>query len=362
MTAGRNGEERTSAACRAKAFAHKETGMKKLGLAALAVLLAGCVQNTTSGVTTPAPNAPDAGGGTKGAGERLRIALVPKGTTHEFWQTVKAGAEAAGAEFNCEVLFNGPQKENDIAEQIDILKNYGTQGVDGIAVAATDKVSLSGPVKDLMDKKIPVVVVDSAIEPDPSYSFIATDNVEAAKLAAKEMGRLLNGKGKVAVVNFKKGSGTADERERGFVEGIKEFPGIEIVATEYTESDTGRAVEVTEAILTAHPDLNGIFASNEPNVTGSGQVLERKGLTAKVTLVGFDPSKANNELLEKGVVKALIAQDPFKMGYEGVKALAKIIRGEGLPDKRIDTGAQVITPENMKTDAMQKILYPLGKK
>jgi len=330
-----------------------------LGLAA--VLLAGCVQNTTSGVTTPAPNAPDAGGG-KSAGERLRIALVPKGTTHEFWQTVKAGAEAAGAEFNCEVLFNGPQKENDIAEQIDILKNFGTQGVDGIAVAATDKVSLSGPVKELLDKKIPVVVVDSAIEPDPSHSFIATDNVEAAKLAAKEMGRLLNGKGKVAIVNFKKGSGTADERERGFVEGIKEFPGIQIVATEYTESDTGRAVEVTEAILTAHPDLNGIFASNEPNVTGAGQVLERRGATAKVTLVGFDPSQANNQLLEKGVVKALIAQDPFKMGYEGVKALAKIARGEGMPEKRIDTGAKVITPENMKSEEMQKILYPLGKK
>ncbi len=337
------------------------------GLAMLTVLCAaGCIQSSTPPAgggsptgETPAQETPAA---TKSATDRLKIAVVPKGTTHEFWQTVRAGAEAAGEQFNCEILFNGPQKENDIAEQIDILKNYGTQQVDGVAVAATDKSSLRQPVQDLMAKKIPVVVIDSAIENDPSHSFIATDNVEAAKLAAKEMGRLLGGNGKVAIVNFKKGSGTADERERGFVEGIKEFPGIQIVATEYTESDTGRAIEVTEAILTAHPDLRGIFASNEPNVTGAGQVLARKGIQDKVLLVGFDPSKANNQLLEKGTVKALIAQDPFKMGFEGVKALASIVRGQGMPEKRIDTGAVVITPENMKTPEMEKILYPLGKK
>lgn len=334
-----------------------------LPLIALSVSgLPGCVQKTGTGAGTSAGTTPPTPiESRKTSSERLTIAVVPKGTTHEFWQTVKAGAEAAGEEFNCEILFNGPQKENDITEQIDILKNYATQGVDGIAVAATDKSSLRRPVQELLDKKIPVVVIDSAIEDDPSHSFIATDNVEAAKLAAKEMGRLLKGKGKVAIVNFKKGSGTADERERGFLEGIREFPGIQIVATEYTESDTGRAVEVTEAILTAHPDLNGIFASNEPNVTGSAQVLERKGVADRVLLVGFDPSKANNQLLEKKVVKALIAQDPFRMGYEGVKALQLLVRGEGMPLKRIDTGAKVITPENMGTPEMQKILHPLGK-
>jgi ribose transport system substrate-binding protein len=205
-------------------------------------------------------------------------------------------------------------------------------------------------------------VVDSAVEPDHSFSFIATDNVAAAALAAEEMGRILKGKGKVAVLNFKKGSGTSDEREKGFLDGIKKFPGIEIVAQEYTESDVGMAVDKTQSIVTAHPDLDGIFASNEPNVIGAAKVLTDKGLAGKVKLVGFDGADAEIEGLQAGTVQALILQDPFKMGYEGVKALCQVLRGKGKPEKRIDTGAKVVTKENMSTPEMQKILYPLGKK
>jgi ribose transport system substrate-binding protein len=237
-----------------------------------AIALSGCVRDTTTpGTGTPttgtAPgttSAPAAGTPikTKGADEKLTLALVPKGTTHQFWQTVKAGAEAAAKEVNAELLYNGPSRENSVPEQIDIVRNFGTQGVDGIAVAATDKGALVTPVNELQEKGIPVVVVDSAIEPDPSHSFIASDNVAAARLAAEELGRLLNGKGRVAILNFKKGSGTSDEREQGFREGIAKFSGIEIVASEYTESDVGKAVSQTESILTAHPDLDGLFASN----------------------------------------------------------------------------------------------------
>jgi ribose transport system substrate-binding protein len=333
--------------------------------------LSGCVQNTTA--PTTAGNAPGTPGNapssastptikTKGENEKLTLALVPKGTTHEFWQTVKAGAEAAGKENNAEILFNGPSEENNVQEQIDILRNYGTQGVDGVAVAATDKQSVAGPVDDLQAKGIPVVVVDSSVEPDHSFSFIATDNVAAARLAAEEMGRLLNGKGKVAVLNFKKGSGTSDEREQGFMEGIKKFPGIEVVAQDDTESQVANAVDKTQTMVTAHPDLDGIFASNEPNVIGAAKVLKDKGLAGKVKLVGFDGAKAEIEGLEAGTVQALILQDPFKMGFEGVKALCQVLRGKGKPEKRIDTGAKVVTKENMNTPEMQKILYPLGKK
>jgi ribose transport system substrate-binding protein len=277
------------------------------------------------------------------SGKKLTFALVPKGTTHQFWQTVKAGAEAAGREFNAEILFNGPSKENSVPEQIDIVRNYAAQGVDGVAVAATDKTALVTPVQELLDKGIPVVIVDSAIEPDPSHAFIATDNVAAARLAADEMGRLLNGKGKVAILNFKRGSGTSDERERGFREGIARFPDIQIVASEYTESDVGNAVAQTESILAANPNLDGLFASNEPNVIGAAKVFEDRGKAGQIKL------------------HALIVQDPFKMGYEGIKALAQIARGEGKPEKRIDTGAKVVTRENMNTPEMEKLLHPLGK-
>lgn len=334
-----------------------------LALASLAVT--GCVRETAptgTGATpgdTGTPSAQTTSFATKSEGERLEIAVVPKGTTHQFWQTVKAGAEAAGKEFNAEILFNGPSKENSVPEQQDIVRNYASQGVDGVALAATDKAALVQPVEELQGKGIPVVVIDSGIEPDPSQSFIATDNVAAARKAAEEMGRLLGGKGKVAVLNFKKGSGTSDEREQGFMEGIKDFPGIEVVASEYTESDTGTAVDKTESILTAHPDLDGIFASNEPNVIGAAKVLENRGKAGQVKLVGFDAADAEIEYLKKGTVDALIVQDPFKMGYEGVKSLANLLRGKGTPDKRIDTGAVVVTKQNMDQPDVRKILYPL---
>jgi len=324
-----------------------------------AVVLAGCVRDTSTpsgGTSAPAANTPPAD-----SSKKLTFALVPKGTTHQFWQTVKAGAEAAGKDLNADILFNGPAKENSVPEQIDIVKNFAAQGVDGVAVAATDKKALVTPVEELLGKGIPVVVVDSAIEPDPSHSFIATDNVAAARLAAEEMGRLLNGKGTVAILNFKKGSGTSDEREQGFREGIAKFPGIKIVASEYTESDVGNAVSQTETILTSNPTLNGLFASNEPNVIGAAKVFEDKGKAGKIRLVGFDAADAELEGLEKGTIDALIVQDPFKMGYEGIKALVQIVRGEGKPEKRIDTGAKVVTKANMHTPDMEKLLHPLGK-
>lgn len=341
-------------------------------LSLVAVGLTGCVRDTgTSGAgsaggnapggNTPAPSTASAPIKKKGADEKLTLALVPKGTTHQFWQTVKAGAEAAAKEVNAQLLFNGPSKENNVPEQIDIVRNFGTQGVDGIAVAATDKGALVAPVKELLEKGIPVVVVDSAIDPDPSYSFIATDNVAAARQAADEMARLLNGKGNVAILNFQKGSGTSDEREQGFREGIAKYPGIKIVANEYTKSDVGNAVSQTESILTANPALDGLFASNEPNVIGAAKVFADKGKAGKIKLVGFDAADAEIEGLKAGTIDALIVQDPFKMGYESVKALAQLLRGQGTPEKRIDTGAKVVTKANMDTLEMKKLLNPLGK-
>jgi ribose transport system substrate-binding protein len=329
-------------------------------------LTGGCVRETDSGDggapkmpgegTAPPPE-PSAGKG----GKRLKIAVVPKGTTHEFWQTVKAGADAAGKELDVEILWNGPKAETDIQDQIDILNGYATQGVDGVAMAATDKNALVQTVKDLEGKKIPVVTIDSGIEPDESRSFIATDNVAAAGQAAKELGRLLGGKGKVAVLPFLKGAGTSDEREKGFLDGIKEFAGIQVVAVEYSDSDTNKAADKMETILTQHPDLAGVFAASEPNVNGAARALDAKKLGGKVKLVGFDASKSELEYLKSGVVQALVVQDPFKMGYEGVKALVGIARGTGAPEKRVDTGATVVTAANMSDPKVDKLLHPLAK-
>jgi ribose transport system substrate-binding protein len=337
--------------------------MRYRGLCALALVaaaLVGCVQDTPqSGANAPA-NTPTAG--KKGPNDRLKIAVVPKGTTHEFWQTIKAGADAAGQELNVEILWNGPKRETDIQDQIDIIKNYATQGVDGVALAATDKTALVETVKELQAQGITVVIIDSGIDEDIASSFVATDNVAAARQAAQEMGKLLGGKGKVAVLSFLKGAGTSDEREQGFMQGIKEFPGITVVATDDTQSDSAKAQDKMETILTNHPDLAGVFASNEPNVVGVASALKSRNVVGKVKLVGFDASEAEIKAMQSGEAQALVVQDPFKMGYEGVKAVAQIVRGQGSPPKRIDTGAKVVTPENLNTPEVEKLLYPLGKK
>lgn len=334
-----------------------------MGMAALAALVAaGCVQKTETAAPSVTSGAPPTAP-TVAADKKLKIAVIPKGTTHQFWQTIKAGAEAAGAEpdVNAEILWNGPKSETEVKDQIDIVQSYASQGVDGIALAATNKESLSPVVDELQGKGIPVVTIDSGIEPDNSRSFIATDNVAAARLAAKSLGELLGGKGKVACLSFLKGAGTSDEREQGFLEGIKEFPGITVLPVEYTDSDANKAREKMETLITQNSDLAGVFASNEPNVKGAASVLVDRKLVGKVKLVGFDASDAEIEYLKDGTVQSLVVQDPFKMGFESVKALAAIVRGKTAPEKRIDTGASVITKANMDTPENHKLLFPLEK-
>jgi ribose transport system substrate-binding protein len=341
--------------------------LRMLGLTVVLLgAVAGCVreapkEGADTGAPSPAPKSPSTAP-KKGPNDRLRIAVVPKGTTHQFWQTVKAGADAAGQEVNAEILWNGPKAETDIQDQIDIINNYASQGVDGVALAATDKTSLVKTVQDLEGRGIPVVTIDSGIDPDVSRCFIATDNVKAAGLAAKEMGRLLGSKGKVAVLYFLKGAGTSDEREKGFVDGVKEFPGIQIVGSEETKSDSARAREAMETLLTANPDLAGVFAANEPNVVGAAGVLADRHLGGKVKLVGFDASNPEIEYMKKGLVQALVVQDPFKMGHDGVTTLAKILRGQGSVPRREDTGATVVTTANMDQPEVHRLLYPLEKR
>ncbi len=332
----------------------------------LAISLSGCVQKDESASTgtpaagTPSTSAP-APSRKKGPNDRLKVAVVPKGTTHQFWQTIHAGADAAGKEMNVDVLWNGPKSETDKQDQVDMLNNFASQGVDGIAMAATDKNALAPTVDKLVGQGIPVVTIDSGVESDKPSSFIATDNVAAAGLAAEQMGKLLGGKGKVAVLSFLKGAATSDEREKGFLDGIKKFPGIQVVATEYTDSDAGKARDKMETLLTANPDLAGVFASNEPNVVGAAGALKDRKLVGKVKLIGFDASDPEIQYLKDGVVQGMVVQDPFKMGYEGVKAIAQIVRGQGAPPKRIDTGATLVTGANLSDPKVHKLLYPLEK-
>ncbi len=311
----------------------------------------GAVPQAHPGLKTETPAAPSSG---------LKIAVVPKGTAHVFWKTVQAGAEAAGKESGCEVLWNGPAEETDVAGQISIIEDFITQKVSAIVMAACDADALVPTVQKARKAGIPVITIDSGISTDDALCFVATDNVKGAALGADKLAELIGKKGKVGLIPFLKGAASSDLREKGFKEAIAKYPGIKIARTLYSQSDASVAQRVTEDMLTAVPDLAGIFGANEPAVVGAANVLKSRNLIGKVKLVGFDASDPEIEALKTGVAQALVVQDPFKMGHEGVMMALKAIKGEKIPT-RLDTGVVVVTKENMDTPDIQKLLFPLGK-
>ena len=318
-------------------------------------LLTGCPAKDETGTATTSPDAPPPATATAASGERLKVAVIPKGLTHVFWQTVKAGAEKAGDEMNVEIKWDGPQKENDRAGQVGVVENAITGKVDGIVLAPLDKAALVPVIKKAKAAGVPVTIFDSGADTEEYVSFVATDNRKGGVIAAERMGQILGGKGKVAIIPVLANSASTGERESGFEETIKaKFPGITVVRSNYGESDRAKSLAVTEDVLTANPDITAIFGPNESSIVGSLQAVKNRNLIGKIKLVGFDATKQLEEALEKGDIDSLVLQNPFKMGYEGVKTIVDLKAGK-TPEKRIDTGVVLMTKENMNTPEMQPL-------
>jgi len=287
---------------------------------------------------------------------RKVIAVIPKGVSHSFWLSVKAGADAAGRDLNVEINWKGAGSETDIPGQINIVEDAINRQVDGIVLAPSHGDSLVPMVQRAQREGIPVTIFDSGISTDNYLSYVATDNHEGGVLAAKRMGEILGGKGKVAILGVKKGSVSTDEREDGFAATIKEqFPGIQVAQLLYGEADASKSLKAAEDILTAHPDLKGMFASNESSTVGAVAAIRQRNLSGKVLLVGFDatPNLVNN--VKEGAIDSLVIQNPFKMGYEGVKTVVDKLNGKE-PQKRIDTGVHLLTKGNIETPEIQQLL------
>ena len=323
----------------------------------VALGLAGCTPQQPGG-TTDSSATPLPAGGAEITGE-LSFAVVPKGLTHQFWLTVKKGAETASAERNIKMTWLGPEKETDVVKQMDIIADMIGSKVNGIVMAACNQDALVDVVKRASENGITVVTIDSGVNSDIPVSFVATDNIAGAAAAAKELARLIGNEGEVGVIPFVRGAATSELREQGFKQGIAEFPNIKVVSTLYCDSDIAKAMNVTEDMLTANPNLKGIFAANEPAALGAAQAIEAAGKTGQIKIVAFDASDDQINALKKGSVQALAVQNPFKMGYEGVKAAYDYIKGTPV-EKRIDTGVTIVTKENMDNPDIQKLLYPLG--
>lgn len=291
-----------------------------------------------------------------------RIAVVPKGNSHVFWVTVHAGAAAAGQKFGVEVLWNGPAQETEYDRQMQIVDAFIAQHVDGLAVAAAERKALNRSLDRAAELGIPVTVFDSGVDSTNYMTFLATNNYEGGQLAARELARLLGGKGKVAVVMHAPGSASTMDRERGFDDVMKaEFPKIEVVQRQFGMSDRSKAMAAAENILTAHPDLNGIFGSSEPSSTGIAQALKSRGLSGKVKFVAFDSSDNIIDDLKGGTIDAMVVQDPFKMGFEAVKTLVDKLNGQ-TPPKKIDLPARVVRRDDLDKPEIHDLLYPDVKK
>jgi ribose transport system substrate-binding protein len=296
--------------------------------------------------------------------ERLTIAVIPKGTIHEFWKTVHAGAEMAGQELGVDILWKGSLKEDDREAQISVVENIITRGTDGIVLAPLDDAALRRPVDEAMRSGIPVVIFDSGLQGDNYISYVATDNFKAGQLAGQYMAKLLDSKGNVAVLRYAEGSDSTTKREDGFLDAIQAFTDIEIVTSnQYAGVTTESALQAAENLLSrfgateGNLRIDGIFCATEPTALGILRALQNAGFAGKVKFVGFDSSEKMIASLRTGELSGFVVQNPMKIGYLGVKTLVGHIRGEKVP-RRIDTGSILVTRENLNQPEIHGLLNP----
>jgi ribose transport system substrate-binding protein len=286
------------------------------------------------------------------------IGVVPKATSHLFFIAVHAGVNRAAHDLHLNVQWNGPQNETDYARQIQIVDSMITQQVAALAISAADENALVAPIERAIRAGIPVTVFDSAAAVTDYVSFIATDNYGAGRTAAKLLSDLVGGSAKVAMVMQKPGGTSTVLRERGFDETTqRQFPGMQIVARQFGMADAARSRAAAEDILTAHPDLAGIFASSEAATLGAIQAIRNRNLSGKVKLIGFDTSQAHVEALRDGTMNAMLVQDSFRLGYEAVKSLSDKLNGK-TPAKRIEIPAHVVTRSDLNNPEIRQLVLP----
>lgn len=299
--------------------------------------------------------------GAGGAGKNLRIAVIPKGTSHEFWKSVHFGAQKAADELgNVDIIWRGPVVESDTGSQIEVVKSMITNGVDGIVLAPNQKGGLVDAVSESVEEGIPVIIFDSGLDEGPEIvSYVATDNFKGGQMAADEMAKAIGEKGNVILLRYMAGSESTEQREEGFLDGLKKYPGIQVVSSDQRGGDNATsAKEKVDQLLQLHgQNLAGIFAVCEPNANGTLEALRNAGLNQKVKFIAFDPSDALIEALSDGSCSGIVLQDPVQMGYQSVRTLVEALAGNSAPEFT-STGEYCATPENMKEERIRELLKP----
>jgi len=310
---------------------------------AIAGLLVGCGRRGQEG------GQPQAGpGGT--SSKRSGIAIVPKAIAGEYWVDCQRGAEKAAKELGVDLTFTGPASESDVSGQIAVVESLINKNIAAIGISPCSADGLNRVVAKAMQMGIPVVTLDSDTSSKDRLCYIGTNNRAAGIVAAKTLAELVGDKGKVGVVTGVAGAANLEERYQGFMEEMKKHPRIQVLPRQAAESDKSLAISITENMLTAHPDLAGIFGVNAISGPGVGQAVKASGKSGKVKVVSFDVTPELQDLCRSGAVQALIAQRPFEMGYRAVKVLYDALQGKK-PTGDIDTGVEVVTKEKLPPPA-----------
>jgi len=291
-------------------------------------------------------------------GERLQIAVIPKGTTHEYWKSVHAGAEVAARELGVDIIWKGPLIESDRNAQVQVVEDFVTRGVDGIVLMPLDRVALVRPTREAQQAGIPVIIGDSDLDWDGRVSFVATDNEEGGRMGGEKLAELLGGEGKVILMRYLENSASTMRREEGFLSAMAAHSGIEVVSSnQYAGPTIEGAQQTAENLLNSFSDVDGIFAPCEPAAYGMMRAIHDAGRKGDIKFVGFDGSEKLVAGLSAGQVDALVLQSPVAIGDLAVRAMVEHIGG-GAVEGRIDTGVTIATPENMTSPEIQALLSP----
>ena len=298
-------------------------------------------------------------------GKTFTIAVIPKGTTHEFWKAIHAGALQAQEELTAQgtpvrIVWKGPLREDDRELQVQVVEGFITQGVQGIVLAPLDNRALVRPVEEAKRAGVPTVIIDSGLESDSIVSFVATDNRKGGQLAADHMGELLGGKGKVLLLRYAEGSASTHEREEGFLEEMRaKFPGVQAISSDqYAGATRETAKRASENLLNRFGDeLQGVFTVNETGTIGMLLALQDMNKAGKLKFIGFDASPSLIDAMRSGQLHAIAVQNPMRMGYLGVKAMVDHLRGQPV-ERRVDTGVTLVTPANLDSAGIKELVNP----
>jgi ribose transport system substrate-binding protein len=304
-------------------------------------------------------------GSPRGEDGSLMIAVIPKGTTHDFWRSIHAGALQAAQELADEgvpvrVIWQGPLREDDREQQVQVVEGFISQRVDGIVLAPLDDRALVRPVEEARRAGIPVVIIDSGLDSNEIVSFVATDNRLGGRLAADRMGELLGGSGRVLMLRYQEGSASTRDREEGFVEQLRAgYPGIQLVTSDqYAGPTRDTAKRASENLLNRFGrEIDGIFTPNESSTVGMLLALQDIGRAGTLKFVGFDASEVLVVALGNRELDGVVVQNPMRMGYLGVRAIARYLNGAPV-EALIDTGVALVTPDNMDSADAQALLHP----